>query len=476
MTLEERAQRLAEEHGGAPGLTIAGLYDRIDRALRDALPGEVWVSGEVRSFNVSSRGHCYIDLVDAEGGHDAGAPVLRVVAWSSRWRTVRTTLDRLGVVFDAGLVVRVKGTVELYKPRGDISFILTELDTDALMGKVAAERARLVRALVDEGLFDRNRSLPVPRLPLRVGLVASPGTEGFRDFLGRLEGSGLAFDVRVAPTQVQGREAAASVAAALNALQGERCDVLVVVRGGGSKADLATFDLEPVARAVANSTTPVWTGIGHTGDLAVADEVANRSFITPTECGEELVRRAAEYWRTTVEAGGALVRLAASELDRAAELVERRRHGATTGARLQVDRQIGDLGHRAHALRGVTRGQLDTHRQRLATRGGALSGTARRVVGAQVGALTSRSTHLAVLPARRLAAEDLRVDGWRRLLGAFDYRRQLERGYSVTRDADGAVVRTVAGLTPGAVLVTQLADGTVASEVTTAPTEDEGTT
>ena len=92
--------------------------------------------------------------------------MLKVVCWSSQWSRVRATLDQLGIVLDAGLVVRVKGAVQLYKPRGDISFILSELDTDALLGKVAAERARLIKALVDEGLFDRNRRIPAPRLPL----------------------------------------------------------------------------------------------------------------------------------------------------------------------------------------------------------------------------------------------------------------------------------------------------------------------
>ena len=148
------------------------------------------MSGEVRSFNVSSRGHCFIDLVDPANARDSGSPVLKVKCWSSRWRRIRTNLDQLGIVLDAGLVVRVKGEVEFYKPRGDISFILSELDTDALLGKVAAERARLIKALVDEDLFDRNKRLPVPYLPLRIGLVASPGHRGLPRSAGQPRGIG----------------------------------------------------------------------------------------------------------------------------------------------------------------------------------------------------------------------------------------------------------------------------------------------
>ena len=446
-------------------LSISDLYLRIDRALKGALPGEVWVSGEVRSFNVSSRGHCYIDLVDPLNAQDNGSPVLKVVCWSGRWSRVRSTLDQLGISLDAGLVVRVKGEVQLYKPRGDISFILSELDTEALLGKVAAERARLIKALVDEDLFDRNRRIPVPRLPLRIGLVASPGTEGFRDFLGQLEASGMAFDVRVVPTQVQGREAAASVAASLQGLRAVRCDVVVVVRGGGSKADLATFDAEPVARAIATSDTPVWTGIGHTGDQSVADEVANRSFITPTECGQELARLATDFWRATLDTGLVVGRLAGDQLARSERTLDRHRHGMATGARSQLDRHADRLVHRARTLRGAVRGQVDAHERQLTVAGTGLARAAVRSLASGEEALWFRSTRLAALPGRRLQVEDLRVGQWRRLLGAYDYQRQLERGYSVTRDGTGRVVRSVGALVPGELLVTRVSDGEVTSTV-----------
>ena len=447
-------------------LSISDLYLRIDRALREALPGQVWVSGEVRSFKVSPRGICYIDLVDPVHAEDQATPVLRVVCWSTRWSRVRATLDQLGITLDAGLVVRVRGEVQLYKPRGDISFILTELDTDALLGKVAAERARLIKALVDEGLFDRNRRISVPELPLRVGLVASPATEGYSDFIGQLQASGMAFDLQFVPTQVQGRHAARQVAAALHRLQSGRCDVLVVVRGGGSKADLATFDAEVVARAVANSDTPVWTGIGHTGDQSIADDVANRAFITPTECGQELARLVEDFWRAGMEAGLRVSRVAVEQMARSDRLLDRQRHRTVTGSRSQLDRHSDRLLHRAHTVRGAVRGQIETHGRQTAARGGRLARSAVRAIGAGEQTLMSRSGRLAALPERRLMAEDLRLSQWRRLLGAYDYQRQLERGYSVTRDTSGNVLRSTSGVEPGSVLLTMLSDGEVVSRVT----------
>src|ERR1019366_7983782 len=304
------------EPPGADALSITDLYARVDRAVRSTFPEEVWITGEIRSIKVNANGHCFIDLVDPANAQSSGAPQLSVKCWANRWRTVRSTLERLGITLDAGMVIRARGEVEFYKVRGTVDFKLSEIDTDALMGKVAAERARLIQALVDENLFDRQRRLRVPALPLRVGLVASPGTEGANDFLGGLRGAGLAFHVPLAPAAVQGKDAPAQVAAAITGLRSGAMDVIVVVRGGGSKADLAAFDQERVARAIANSDIPVWTGIGHTGDLSVADEVANRAFITPTECGQELARLATDFWRTCVEAGVVAARTAREQVAR----------------------------------------------------------------------------------------------------------------------------------------------------------------
>jgi len=472
VSLESRARNLAADHGAPDAITVSELYDRVERAVRGAFPEEVWVTGEVRSMKVLTKGHCFLDLVDPAQADDPGAPTLSAKCWAGTWRSIRVALERLGITLEAGMVVRVRGEVGLYKARGSVDFVVRELDTEALMGRVAAERARLVRALVDEDLYDHQRRLRVPALPLRVGLVASPGTEGYNDFVGGLEGSGLAFDVTVAPTTVQGKDAPAQVASAISRLQHQRVDVIVVVRGGGSKADLGAFDQEVVARAVATSDIPVWTGIGHTGDQSVADEVANRAFITPTECGQELARVALDFWRGVEEAGAAVSRLARDRLLQADKALAAHQRAMATGARIQLDRHADGLGHRARSLRTVVRGQVDTHAQRLAVAAIAGARAARRVEQDETVALGRRAGRLTGLPARLLEVEELRAGQRHRLLGAYDYQRQLERGYTVTRDASGAALRSVGGLAPGTALVTQLADGTVDSTVTETTSSD----
>ena len=457
VTLDDRAKRLARgasagAGGTADALTITELYDRVDRAVRSAFPDDVWITGEIRSMNVLRSGHCFLDLVDPTQADDSGAPKLNAKCWAGTWRGVKGSLDRLGISLEVGMVVRARGKVELYKARGSVDFILRELDTEALMGRVAAERARLVQALVDEDLYDRQRRLRPPDVPLRVGLVASQGTEGYHDFLGQLEASGLAFVVTHVQSAVQGTDAPEQLATAVATLQGAVVDVIAVVRGGGAKADLAAFDHELVARAVATSDVPVWTGIGHTNDVSVVDEVAQRACITPTECGRELVSRALSVWQRIEDTGLRLARLAGHATDREVVALAARRRALASGSRSQLDRQDDRLvGVRA-----------------------TLGRSAAAVVVAAGAALAVRSARVAAASTQALEVAELRADQHRRLLGAYDVHRQLERGWSVTRGPDGSVLRSVAGLTPGVLVSTQLADGSLTSQVTgSTPTTDD---
>ena len=285
-----------------PTLSISELYDEVTEVLDAAFPRSrsLWVRGEVQKVYESS-GHAYIDLVDSEAGGGRGAPVLKVKCWRSTWGPLKGALAADGVALTAGMSVVLRGRVDFYKVRAEVGFILDEVDVQSILGRMAQERAALLSALAAEDLLEANRRRPLPVMALRVGLVGSPGTEGFNDFLGQLERSGLGFDVTVARTSVQGAQAPTEVARAIRGLEGAHVDLICVVRGGGSKGDLAAFDAEEVARAICGSVVPVWTGIGHTGDESVADLVAHARHITPTACGQAVATRGLLWWQDVVE-------------------------------------------------------------------------------------------------------------------------------------------------------------------------------
>jgi exodeoxyribonuclease VII large subunit len=399
-----------------------------------------------------------LDLVDPDEGRGGqasrarGAPALRVKCWKGTWLPMKGGLAKNGVVLAEGMVVILRGTIDLYRPKGEIGFILSELDVTALLGRLAAQRAQLLGKLEAEGLLRRNAAVPVAEVPLRVGLVASPGTEGYQDFLGQLTGSGFGFQVKVVPVAVQGGDAPARVARAVRALGRTDCDVIVVVRGGGSKADLASFDSEVVARAIATATKPIWTGIGHTGDESVADIVANRAFITPTECGHELVSQVSQWWEEHVG-------VAASVLSRRVPSLLAEAQARDTAARGRLTR--------------AARSQLRTHRERLERRSTALGRSGPEALTARQTAVRTHAARLGPLASRHLAQEVERVRSWRRLLTAYDVDRQLERGYTLTHTTSGQLVRSAAGLAIGTEVVTRFADGSARSRVESAEVRDD---
>ncbi len=293
------------ESDGRPGvLSIGSLYEEVEGALNAAFPRKrhLWVRGEIQHISDHRSGHLYMDLVDP--GDDGarrdrargGEPTLKVKCWRSSWAPLRHALAKEGIELAEGMVVVLRGSLDLYRAKGEISLILVEIDVTALLGRMAAQRAALLRNLEAEGLLRRNAALRVPELTMHVGLIASPGTEGCQDFLGQLTGSGFGFRISHVRVSVQGPGAPAAIARALKMLSRSDCDIIAMVRGGGARADLAAFETELVARAVAGTAKPVYTGIGHTGDETVADIVAARACITPTECGHQIVVATRHWW------------------------------------------------------------------------------------------------------------------------------------------------------------------------------------
>jgi exodeoxyribonuclease VII large subunit len=354
-------------------------------------------------------------------------------------------LAKEGIELAEGMVVVLRGSLDLYRAKGELSLILSDIDVTALLGRIAAQRTKLLHTLETEGLLRRNATLPVPALPLHVGLVASPDTEGLRDFLGQLTESGFGFRISHVPVRVQGTAAPATVARALRSLSRSDCDLIALVRGGGARADLAAFETELVARAVAESAKPVWTGIGHTGDQTVADIVAAHACVTPTECGQAIVLRTRQWWTAHVAGpAGLLARRVPSFL---------------------ADAQARDAAARGR-LTAAARHQLRVHGDRLGTRAGAAARRVPAQIDRRATDLRAAAARLGPLALGHVTTGDEQVRNWRRLLAAYDVDRQLERGYSLTLTADGALVRRTGDLAADQEIVTRLADGMVRSTVT----------
>jgi len=412
---------------------------------------------------VRPNGHRYFELVE-KGDGDAVVGKLDAVIWKGDFARIAPLLARHGQALREGVAVRCRVAVDFYPPHGRLQLHVKEIDPIFTLGELARRRQETLDELARRGLLDANRARPLPALPLRIALVTSHGSAAYHDFVATLAESGYGFRVTLIHAAVQGAEAERAVASALAAAAGLEVDCVALVRGGGSKSDLAAFDRRAIALAVAGCPLPVLTGLGHEIDTAVADRVAHQSFKTPTKAAEFLVAR--------LEGAELAVRRLGERLSREARLAL----GAARERLLDAERRMG-----------VARGRLDSAAARLDAVAAALARSARRALRdaaarrLEIGRRLARAAPRRVEAVRRrfdvdawrlvgaargrLDAERARLDGRERLVAGLGPERTLARGFSITRTADGAVLREPASAPPGSRLVTELARGRITSRV-----------
>ena len=403
----------------------------LNRSARDLLERRFplgWVAGEISNFKRYDSGHCYFTLKDA--GAQVRCVMFRGRAQFLDWQPRE------------GMQVEVRALVTLYEPRGDFQLNVETMRRSGL-GPLFERFLRTKDKLEREGLFDTAAKREIPAFPRTVGIVTSLAAAALRDILATLNRRNPSIDVIVYPVPVQGEGAAARIAAMLaTASARNECDVLLLARGGGSIEDLWQFNEESVARAIRACALPVVAGIGHETDITIADFAADLRAPTPTAAAEAvspsrdaLFGRLAEL---TGRATRAALRRVDTEIQRVDGLARRLVHPR---ARLAASgRLLGQLVARLSAARPDIE-RLERERAELLRRLGFAMRHKLERSGERLG---------------RLAA----------ILTGLDPTAVLARGYSLTRNAKGEVVRDGTLLTPGELVRTTFSRGWAASEVT----------
>ncbi|MGN6696427.1 MAG: exodeoxyribonuclease VII large subunit, partial [Aquihabitans sp.] len=434
--------------------TVPELSVHVGRLLVGAFPDDVWVEGQIRNLNRSNNGHVYFNLAEPCPAGQQPNTQLSVTLLAPERTLVNAQIKRAGggVRMEDGIEVRIQGRIRWYGPRGTLQLRMHGIDPDYTLGRLQADKERTLALLATEGLIDRNGRLPVPRVPLRIGLVTSMGTAAHADVLAELTTSDIGFVVRTVDARTQGADSAAAITRALTILGQDGVDLILLVRGGGARTDLAPFDTELMARAIATSPVPVFTGIGHEIDRSIADEVAHTAHKTPTAAAAAVVDR---------------VRRFQAEVDDQAAAIQRAVHRSLRVASGRLDdrtSRVARSGGRALDRRASSLDRAGTRADR---------GAARSLAAAS--ARLERPTRaLAERSARAFALAERDVEGIAARVRAHDPQLVLARGWSITTTADGTLVRTPADAPPGTTLVTRVAEGHVTSTVSDAAAAPPG--
>jgi exodeoxyribonuclease VII large subunit len=423
------------------------------RELVEQKYGDVWVEGEISNFRPAPSGHLYFTLKDA----DAQLPVVlfRRQATLLRFRP------------EDGLHVLVRGRVSVYEQRGQMQLVAETMEPVGA-GSLQLAFEQLKERLKTEGLFDADRKRPLPAFPRTVGIVTSPTGSVIRDFLNIVGRRHSGLSVLVFPVSVQGDQAPGEVEAAIAALNTSGLvDVIVLARGGGSLEDLAAFNSERVARAIAASQLPVVSAIGHETDFTIADFVADLRAPTPSAAAELITEAQHKIVEHLANQARRLERAASFQFLQARQRLTRlpvsRAEARISMLLHRLAQRLDDLSFRQEEALNT---QLREKQRHVAELGAAVLHHNPRH------ALAHAREHLVAYCTRIDRSLDRTLQRARVRLGALDAQLHslsplavLDRGYALVLSADGALIRSTAQVSADDQLTTRLADGTFLSRV-----------
>jgi exodeoxyribonuclease VII large subunit len=376
------------------------------------------VHGEIESWSNRTQ-HAYFQLVERD---EKGTATIHVSLFANNLRRLQPLLRQHRLTLQDGVKVKVFGVPDVYDGSGKFSLKISDIDPRFTLGDLAAARDEIVKRLIAGGLYDENRERELPAAPLRLGIITSVGSAAWHDAMHELEESGIGFNIKVANVRVQGDEAIPMIVEAIWAL-GSRTDldVILLMRGGGSRTDLACFDAEEIAVAIAQCGLPVFTGIGHEIDHSIADEVAYASYKTPTACASAICELVNEYVEETEDVWASIAGIAQQQLALAESRLNERGNAIRTKAITAVER--------AH-----------TH-------------------------VALSASRLATRPISLLATHESQVNYLAERVRLLDPVNTMARGWSITRTATGVTLRKAGDAISGDDIVTTFSDGTVVSTV-----------
>ena len=412
--------------------TLSQLLAQVKDVLVDQLPDRYWIVAEILELHENRNGHCYLELIEKHPENDSILARAKANIWASRYSMLRPFFESsTNTRLKSGIKILCKVSVEFH-PQYGFSLNITDIDPAYTLGDLARKKQEVISRLRNEGVFDMNREIPFPEVPQRLAVISSETAAGYGDFLETLNNNshGFLFSTTLFPAVMQGEGAPGSITAALDQIHESESDFdcVAIIRGGGSKADLESFNHYDLAYYISQFPLPVITGIGHERDESVADMVAAKALKTPTSVGEYLVDKLLSFE----------FRLSGLH-DRMAAMVKGRVQGHVS----RLERYQTDL---VHISRGMLQKQSDNLLQKvqLLTRGIDIL-------------LSRRGDHLTLLAKRTELVDPKNI---------------LKRGYSLTL-MDGKALTSVRDIKRGKLLETRLSQGTIVSKVEHVKTDDK---
>lgn len=406
-------------------ISLSELATKIGQGIKRALPQDYWIVAEISEIQVNRTGHCYLNLIEKPDEESNPIAEMRAIIWGNKYRIISSYFeDETGCQLSIGMKIMVLVTVEFHAVYG-ISLCITDINPIYTIGEEEQRRMKIIRQLEEDGVMDMNKSIELPSVIQRIAVISSETAAGYQDFMNQLAENqyNIQFTTELFPAFMQGEQTESSIVSQLDCIaqRESNFDAVVIIRGGGSRADLRWFDNYNIANNIAQFPLPIITGIGHDKDLSIADMVANTSVKTPTAVAEFIIDICGNFVDLIEEQQEHLEELVASILEEERE-------------------KISDFSNTIMQILKIS------------------------LLKAENTLNNTRQTLLHIV-RQRVLKENSRIDLLAISLKSKNPQEILQQGYTISTSQDGSIIRSSKKLKKGEKIVTHFSDGTICSTV-----------
>jgi len=450
-------------------LSLTELQLIIRDSIYLALPDFYWVVAEISEVKLNYSGHCYLELIEKQDDETSVKAKIKAVIWGNRYNFIKSFFESsTGESLREGFKVLVKARIEYHQLYG-ISLVITDIDPAFTIGEMAAKRLLIIKKLEQEGVFGMNKELELPLIPQRIAIISSRNAAGYSDFINHLNGNSFRYTFYTAlfDTVMQGNDTEQSVISALDriAVNSHLFDMVVIIRGGGSQADLSWFDNYNIAYHVTQFPLPVIAGIGHDKDLSVTDMVASKSLKTPTAAADFIINCVLETENHILGIGSEIKGIALVILDENKNRIDKSKNTLAPLTRILISEVRKNLSDKVIAILNTGKEKSFKAGIILANRKSRLASSARSSITVKGNFIEGLGIKLVSKTDELLKKNDLRLVGFSDTLTILNPENVLKRGYSITT-LNGRILKSSDEVTEGDLIDTDFSTGSITSRVT----------
>lgn len=427
--------------------TISQLNQFIKDVINAGFPQQIWVCGEIQQYDRNKdKRHVFFELVEKNEHSQEILARMGLVIFQGTKPLINSILKDSENAFALKDDIEVKFLcrVDFYPPHGAVRLIVESIDPYYTLGKLAQEKQKLIAELKKRGVLDENKKLMLPMVPLNIGLISSHDSAAYNDFISELQRSRFSFNVYFRNALMQGKSAEQDIVNNIDVIT-KTCDldVLVITRGGGSLADLSSFDSRLIAEKIASLNVPVLTGIGHEINLTITDMAAHTYAKTPTAIAQFIIEEVNQY---VLSINSLLERV----LDQ---------------AMVQIERAFQKIKDTTYNLHHSTTSYLKEHNELMVCFKESLKNKPTMLIDRAERILEQNKEDLVRATYANIKQSTVNLENYAKIIDIVHPKNTLKRGFSVTRLKDGQAVKSVKQTSKKDRIVTEVYDGQIESEI-----------